>query len=160
MILYHGATMRVEHPLCNFGRADLDFGKGFYLTDLQEQAEEWADRQADSRKEPGFLNVYEFDKEAAIKVYRYLLFPAYDKDWLHFIVDSRNGQKPWENYDIIEGGIANDRVVDTVNLYSLGLMDEETALSRLSEHQPNNQICILNQEVIEKYLSFKEVIAL
>ncbi|MBQ7575660.1 MAG: DUF3990 domain-containing protein, partial [Bacteroidales bacterium] len=61
---------------------------------------------------------------------------------------------------IIEGGIANDRVVDTVNLYSLGLMDEETALSRLSEHQPNNQICILNQEIIEKYLSFKEVIAL
>lgn len=68
--------------------------------------------------------------------------------------------KPWADYDIIEGGIANDRVVDTVNLFSLGLMDEETALSRLSEHQPNNQICILNQEVIEKYLSFKEVIAL
>lgn len=160
MILYHGATMRVEHPLCDFGRADLDFGKGFYLTDLQEQAEEWAARQADSRKEPGILNVYEFDKETAIKEYRYLLFSAYDRDWLHFIVNSRNGLKPWTGYDIIEGGIANDRVVDTVNLYSLGLMDEETALSRLSEHQPNNQICILNQEVIEKYLFFKEVIAL
>jgi len=39
-------------------------------------------------------------------------------------------------------------------------MDEKTALSRLSEHQPNNQICILNQEIIERYLSFKEVIAL
>ena len=160
MILYHGATMRVEHPLCDFGRADLDFGKGFYLTDLQEQAEEWAARQADSRKEPGILNVYEFDKETAIKEYRYLLFPGYDRDWLHFIVNSRNGLKPWAGYDIIEGGIANDRVVDTVNLYSLGLMDKETALSRLSEHRPNNQICILNQEVIEKYLSFKEVIAL
>ena len=160
MILYHGATMRVEHPLCDFGRADLDFGKGFYLTDLQEQAEEWAARQADSRKEPGIINVYEFDKEKAIKEYRYLLFPAYDRNWLHFIVNSRNGLKPWTGYDIIEGGIANDRVVDTVNLYSLGLMDEETALSRLSEHRPNNQICILNQEVIEKYLSFKEMIAL
>ena len=160
MILYHGATMRVEHPLCDVGRADLDFGKGFYLTDLQEQAEEWAARQADSRKELGILNVYEFDKETAIKEYRYLFFPAYDRDWLHFIVNSRNGQKPWADYDIIEGGIANDRVVDTVNLYSLGLMDEETALSRLSEHRPNNQICILNQEVIEKYLSFKEMIAL
>ena len=42
MILYHGATVRVEHPLCDFGRPDLDFGRGFYLTDLQEQAEEWA----------------------------------------------------------------------------------------------------------------------
>ena len=67
---------------------------------------------------------------------------------------------PWGGYDIIEGGIANDRVIDTVNLYSLGLMDEDTALSRLAEHQPNNQICILSQEVIEKYLVFKEVISL
>ena len=133
MILYHGATVRVEHPLCDFGRPDLDFGRGFYLTNLKEQAEEWAARQADSRKEPGVLNVYEFDRESAIKEYRYLLFPAYDRDWLHFIVDSRNGLKPWADFDIIEGGIANDRVVDTVNLYSLGLMDEETALSRLSK---------------------------
>ena len=74
MILYHGATMRVEHPLCDVGRADLDFGKGFYLTDLQEQAEEWAARQADSRKELGILNVYEFDKETAIKEFRYLIY--------------------------------------------------------------------------------------
>lgn len=74
MTLYHGATVRVEHPLCDFGRPDMDFGRGFYLTNLKEQAEEWA--------------------------------------------------------------------------------------ARLSEHQPNNQICILNQGVIEKYISFKEVIEL
>ena len=160
MILYHGATMRVEHPLCNFGRENLDFGRGFYLTDLRKQAEEWAARQADARKEKGVLNVYEFDRDSAIKEYRYLLFSAYDRNWLRFIVDSRNGKKPWTAYDIIEGGIANDRVIDTVNLFSLGLMDEETALARLSEHQPNNQICILNQDVVDKYLSFKEVIAL
>ena len=160
MILYHGATVQVEHPICDFGRPNLDFGQGFYLTDLQEQAEEWAARQADSRKESGVLNVYEFDRESAFKEYRYLLFPAYDRSWLHFIVSSRNGLKPWAVYDIIEGGIANDRVIDTVNLFSLGLMDEETALSRLSEHQPNNQICILNQEVIDKYLFFKDLIAL
>ena len=61
---------------------------------------------------------------------------------------------------IAERGIADDRVIDTVNLFSLGLMEENTALSLLSQHQPNNQICILNQEVIEKCLSFKEVIVL
>lgn len=160
MILYHGATMQIEHPVCHFGRPNLDFGQGFYLTDLRKQAEEWAARQADARKEPGFLNLYEFDRESAIKEYRYLLFPAYDRDWLHFIVDSRNGLRPWADYDIIEGGIANDRVIDTVSLFSLGLMDEETALSRLSEHRPNNQICILNQAIIDNYLMLKEVIAL
>ena len=39
-------------------------------------------------------------------------------------------------------------------------MGSEMALARLSEHHPNNQICILNQGVIEKYISFKEVIEL
>ena len=152
MIVYHGSTTKVEHPICSFGRTNLDFGQGFYITDIREQA--------DARKESPLLNVYEFDRDSAILEYCFLHFPAYDKAWLHFIVDSRNGLKPWDGYDIIEGGIANDRVIDTVNLYSLGLMDEDTALSRLSEHQPNNQICILSQEVVGKYLVFKEVISL
>lgn len=160
MIVYHGATQRVEHPVSDFGRPNLDFGRGFYVTDLQGQAEEWARRQADSRGGAPVLNLYSFDKDAAVKEFKYLLFPAYDRAWLHFIVDSRRGMKPWAGYDIIEGGIANDRVIDTVNLFSLGLMDEDAALARLSEHQPNNQICILSQEAIEKYLIFKEVITL
>ena len=43
-------------------------------------------------------------------------FDAYDKDWLDFIVDSRQGKQPWNGYDIIEGGVADDRVIDEVNL--------------------------------------------
>lgn len=30
----------------------------------------------------------------------------------------------------------------------------EYALKRLSEHQPNNQICLLSQELIDKYLHY------
>ena len=39
MIVYHGATQKVEHPVCDFGRPNLDFGKGFYVTDIKEQAD-------------------------------------------------------------------------------------------------------------------------
>lgn len=35
-----------------------------------------------------------------------------------------------------------------------GLIDEETALGLLEQHQPNHQICILKQEVVDKYLHF------
>ena len=38
MRVYHGTTMIVDHPLVNVGRKNLDFGNGFYLTDLEEQA--------------------------------------------------------------------------------------------------------------------------
>ena len=37
-ILYHGSNVIVEHPLVSIGRKDLDFGPGFYLTPLFEQA--------------------------------------------------------------------------------------------------------------------------
>lgn len=37
-ILFHGSDVIVEHPLVNLGRKDLDFGTGFYLTPLFEQA--------------------------------------------------------------------------------------------------------------------------
>ena len=85
------------------------------------------------------------------------IFEAYDAEWLEFIVASRRGLNPSAAYDYIEGGVANDRVVDTVNLYMAGLMDVETALKRLAMHQPNNQICMLNQAITDKYLTYEGV---
>lgn len=35
MKVYYGSTVAVKNPLVNFGRENLDFGKGFYVTDLQ-----------------------------------------------------------------------------------------------------------------------------
>ena len=57
-------------------------------------------------------------------------------------------------FDIIEGGIANDSVIDTVDAYMSGLIDGSTALGKLMYNKPNNQICILNQKIIEKCVRF------
>ena len=160
MILYHGGTEAVMQPDCKAGRPDLDFGQGFYVTLLQEQAEGFARRKARDRKGKPVISVYEFDYEAAIKDCAYLNFEFYDEAWLDFVVDSRSGLKPWANYDIVEGGVANDRVIDTVELYTIGILDKASALGRLSEHQPNHQICILSQTILDKYLKFVEVIEL
>ena len=147
-------------PDCKKGRPDLDFGQGFYVTLLQDQAEGFARRKARDRKSKPVISVYEFDYEAAIKDCAYLNFEFYDEAWLDFVVDSRSGLKPWIDYDIVEGGVANDRVIDTVELYAIGILDKASALGRLSEHQPNHQICILSQTILDKYLKFVEVIEL
>ena len=160
MILYHGGTEAVMQPDCKAGRPDLDFGQGFYVTLLQDQAEGFAKRKARDRKGKSVISVYEFDYENAIKDCAYLNFEFYDEAWLDFVVESRSGLKPWSSYDIVEGGVANDRVIDTVELYTIGILDKASALGRLSEHQPNHQICILNQEILDKYLKFLEVIEL
>jgi hypothetical protein len=55
---------------------------------------------------------------------------------------------------MITVGVANDRVIDTVENYSAGLIDEETALRLLAQHQPNHQISIVKQEIVNKYLRF------
>ena len=146
VIVYHGGTDIVEVPICKFGRKNLDFGQGFYVTDIRKQALEWAVLTV--------LNRYILKRDDILAAGRCKLFEAYDRDWLEFIVASRRGQAIADAYDYIEGGVANDRVVDTVNLYMLGLMDIDTALGRLSQHQPNNQMCLLSQEITDKYLIY------
>ena len=160
MILYHGGTEAVMQPDCKAGRPDLDFGQGFYVTLLLDQAEGFANRKARDRKAKPIISVYEFDYEAAIQDCEYLKFDFYDEAWLDFVVASRNGMKPWAQYDVVEGGVANDRVIDTVELYTIGILDKASALGKLSEHQPNHQICILNQAILDKYLKFVKVIEL
>lgn len=154
MKVYHGSTSIIEHPIANAGRERLDFGKGFYVTDIQSQAEAWADRMSRINEMPGVVSVYELDIEKAKNQYSYKHFEHYDNEWLQYIVANRTGNTSIEKYDIIEGGVANDRVIDTVEAYIANLMPLETALRELSRHQPNNQICICNQGVIDDYMTF------
>ena len=154
--VFHGSVVQVDKPLVMLGRKNLDFGQGFYITDIKEQAIRWATRMATRRLSAPVLNVYAFDREKARESYRYLRFEAYDKDWLDFIVASRKGQQQWKAYDVIEGGVANDNVIDTVEDYIHGRMSAEAALTELYKHQPNNQICILNQKVVDRNLHFIE----
>lgn len=156
MKVYHGSTIVVKAPLVGVGRDNLDFGKGFYVTDLDEQAVSWASRPSNTDKQQ-ILNIYDFDKEGAVKAaFRYKLFKAYDADWLEFVIASRKGEPVWKEYDIIEGGIANDRVFNTIELYAQGLITQDEALQRLRYEKPNNQICILNQDVVDSFLHFVE----
>lgn len=155
MIVYHGGTEKIEAPICKFGRRNLDFGQGFYLTPLREQALAWANNMARSRKQTAVLNRYRLDRKALLQEARCKVFEAYDEEWLAFIVGNRSGLNPAAAYDYVEGGVANDRVVDTINLYLSGLIDLGTALRELSKHQPNQQICILKQELIDKYLTYE-----
>ena len=65
LTVYHGSTYRVEQPLAGVCRPNLDFGVGFYLTDLKEQAVRWALRTADIRHENSvWLNIYSLDIDA------------------------------------------------------------------------------------------------
>ena len=71
-------------------------------------------------------------------------------------MECRGGSDVYLGYDIIIGGIADDRVYNTIELFEDNLINKEEALKRLRYYKPNNQICIVNQEIINKYLNYEE----
>ena len=163
MILYHGSHLAVPQPFAKAGRRNLDFGPGFYLTRLKAQAEAWAVVVAGrkGRHVIPVVSVYHFDKEQALSDgVRFKEFDTYNIEWLEYVVNCRQGKDYSEEYDVVEGGVANDNVIDTVEDYEKGVITAEQALGQLRYKKVNHQLCILSQFVIDKYLHFAEDIHL
>ena len=54
IIVYHGSVESVVAPVCKFGRPNLDFGQGFYVTNLRQQAVAWANNISRIRQRPPY----------------------------------------------------------------------------------------------------------
>lgn len=155
--LFHGSYTEITTPLVKIGRNRVDFGKGFYLTKIKEQASNWA-TVISLRKGPAYkpvVNEFQLDMDKVIsKGFRYKSFEEYNLEWLEYVVDSRNAGHKQDFYDIVEGGVANDNVIDTVEDYENGRITAEQALGQLKYKKINHQICILNQSVVDECLTF------
>ncbi len=152
-IVFHGSYIEVKKPDLTFSRANLDFGKGFYVTTDHEQATRWARRWL-RRGHKAIVNSYIYSDELIEELnLKFKGFPFYDNEWLHFVADNRKGIAN-NDYDIICGGIANDKVFNTLELFFDGLIPESAALDRLKLEKPNSQICIRTQHLIESLLHF------
>lgn len=138
MILYHGSSLEIIVPDLNHSRQNVDFGRGFYVTPLYEQAEKWCGKFK-RRGKTGVITRFSFDDswESGLKT---LKFDSYSENWLDFILNCRSG-KDTTDYDLVVGGVANDKVFNTVELFFDGLIDKTEAISRLRYEKPNLQIC-------------------
>ena len=129
MKVFHSSTLKVEHPDMLFSRDFLDFGRGFYLTTMRQQAISYADRFR-LRGKNAVLNEYLLD-EAIYKNCKIKTFLHYDEEWLDLVMACRKGEDI-NDWDIVIGGIANDRVFRTIDLYFSGDMSKADALKNLS----------------------------
>ena len=162
MLLYHGSYMEIQTPDLNFGRYNLDFGKGFYVTGLVDQAEKWAQRQAsvakliqNIREAKPIVSVYELDFDNPnLKIHT---FDGYTEEWLDFVVRNRGQKTPTASseFDIIFGNVANDDVAavidDYMRLLLMGRIDNDAKLFFLKQLQfskPNDQYCIASGKAI------------
>lgn len=150
MIVYHASYCIIERPDISFSRVFVDFGPGFYVTRLRDQAINYAARFLKNNQR-AYLNQYNLDDSWSKK--RIKRFNSYNKEWLDFVVLNRQG-KTVSEFDAVEGGVANDRVFRTLELYLDGDISKAEALKRLRYEKPNYQICFCTQQMIDEYLHF------
>ena len=134
MKLYHSSNLSVNKPDVIHSRDYLDFGKGFYLTSIHTQAVKYGQRFI-RRQKDAWLN------------------------WLDFVAKCRAGNDD-SDFDLIIGGIANDRVVQTLDRYFEGELSEDETLGLLKYEKPNIQYCIRSQQMLDKCLKHIESIQL
>lgn len=153
MKLYHSSNIIVEFPDTMHSRNYLDFGRGFYLTSLYDQAIRYAQRFK-RRGQTAWLNTYKISLSEK-KLWKIKRFETYDKDWLDFVAQCRNGNDVGD-YDMIIGGIANDRVIMTLDRYFSNEISEVEALGLLRFEKPNIQYCIRSERMLQECLTYIE----
>ena len=147
MIVYHGSYLEITKPDLKHSRQNVDFGRGFYTTPLYEQAEKWCGKFKRQGKND-IISCYEFD-ESLYDVLKVLKFDTYSEEWLDFIMNCRRG-KDTTDYDIVIGGVSNDKVFNTVELFFDGLINKTKAIKRLRYEKPNLQICFRSEKALEQ----------
>lgn len=129
MRLFHGSTCVVIHPAVRKSRPNLDFGPGFYLTSFSEQAEDWARRKAFLEGASAYVNCYDVRDE--LQECKVLRFPEPNEDWVEFVCACRRGEDAWKDYDVVIGGVADDRVYYAVDMYYQGVWSIEQTIKAL-----------------------------
>ena len=153
MKVYHGSCVVVEKPDVLHSRRNVDFGPGFYVTPIYDQARKWSEKFKARNKE-SIVSVFAFDEIKAASEFKVCRFDSYTEEWLDMILVCRSGHVT-DNYDIIIGGVANDKVFNTVELYFDQLIDKNEAIKRLRYEKPNLQICFRTQKAIDVLLRYE-----
>lgn len=153
MIVYHGSIAVVEKPDVLHSYRPLDFGKGFYVTTNKKQAEQWAIRKSlILGKTPALVNVYQMKEDWAglrVKTFGDDLF-----EWIDFVCDCRDEKDVYQQFDLITGRVANDKVFRVVDKYHTGEWDRERALKEIRVYPSYDQTAFITQRAIDQLLVF------
>ena len=158
MILYHGSNVEVKTPIIIKSEKGRDFGYGFYLTPIKEQAERMAIRKQRIEKDKqAIVSVFEWDENTSELKYQKYSDP--NMEWLELIIKCRSNAKYLHGFDIVEGKIADDSVGETVLFVIDGVIKKEDALERLKFQKINSQIVFCSENSLShlKFVNSYEV---
>ncbi|MCD8052794.1 MAG: DUF3990 domain-containing protein [Lachnospiraceae bacterium] len=140
LILYHGSSVIIEKPEFGKGKANNDYGRGFYCTEYIELAKEWSC----SLNTNGYANKYEIDTQN-LRILHLSDGEYTILNWLAILIQNRQARvstpvakrgKKWliqyflpeyTDYDVIIGYRADDSYFS----FARSFLSNEISLSQL-----------------------------
>ncbi len=159
MLLYHGSNTDIIEIDLTKCRPYKDFGRGFYLTVMKEQAEKMANRVARIYGGTPVVNVFEIDDSfmliSGLNVKDFGTQTS--EEWAKFVRNNRDKSytdysDPECNidnkYDIVIGPIANDDMALLFRQYENGMISFENMLNGMIYKETTNQYSFHTQKAI------------
>ena len=158
MILFHGLNTPIEIIDLSKSVPYKDFGRGFYLTSIAEQAEKMARRTA--RFFGGKPIVTSFvcpDDILQDERLNTRIFNEVDETWAVFIINNR--KRDFEDiaslecnadakYDVVVGPVGDDDITLLLRQYTRGLIDSEALRNGLSYKEASDQYSFHTEKAI------------
>lgn len=150
MRLYHGSNILIDGINLAMCRPYKDFGKGFYMTDIKEQAEKMALRVARIYGGNPVVNIFEIDDDFKnvpnIKIKDF--GEQTTEEWAKFVMNNRdrtfadihNVLCNMDNkYDIVIGPVADDNMALLFRQYANEIIDFSTLLKGMIYKKTSSQ---------------------
>lgn len=151
MILYHGSNTVIDKVDLEKCRPYKDFGRGFYLTDIEPQAIRMAARTAKTFGGTPCVSAYEFDlataEAAGLKI---KVFDGPSTEWAQFVMANRdiNSPQPFHDFDLVIGPVADDTITRLLRLYTENFISQDELLRQLTFSQVTSQYLFHTQQAV------------
>ena len=153
MRLYHGSNIAIDNINLAMCRPYKDFGQGFYLTDIEKQAEKMAIRVARIYGEKPIVNIYEIDDDFKdfkdlkdLKIKNFGIQTT--EEWARFVMNNRSRVftdiknvlcNKDNKYDIVIGPVADDNMALLFRQYENEIIDFETLVKGMIYKETSSQ---------------------
>ena len=145
--------MLIEDIDLDKSKPNKDFGKGFYLSESETQATEMATFKSLLLGGEPVITKFEFDDavmhDSALRI---KVFDNYSEEWADFVFANREGNDV-EQYDIVYGPIANDKIGLQIRKLKDGSIDKAEFLNRLKYMKGITFQYFFGTETAVKYLT-------
>lgn len=172
IIVYHGSSKIIEKPVFGMGNPNNDYGLGFYCTESEELAKEWAC----SSESDGYANKYSLDL-TGLSVLSLTNGEYNILNWLFVLLENRqfrisgdiatqakeyifdNFAIDYKKYDVIKGYRADDAYFSFANAFlnntiSVSQLEKAMVLGKLGE-----QVVAISQKAFNAFEFIEATVA-